>query len=267
MTLAARALAMVAIAVALATESGAAAAPEPDALMRRVQAHASAPDEEVQFAMDLIDSGGQVRRRTGVVYSRQVSPGSVDQMRLIRFHSPADIKGSGVLTIENPDRDNDQWLYLPAYHTTRRIAPANRGDRYMGTDFLYEDIMREKVEEYRYRTTSASTLLRDISCTVLEAVPTAPQLSRETAYSRKLIWIDPVRDLVLRVDYYDRGGQLFKRFVVEAAERVGDRYRPSAVRMEDFARRHATVIQYHDRKIGAGVPESHFTERYLKRGQ
>ena len=239
--------------------------PEPVALMRRVQRQAAAPDEHVQFTMALIDDTGRVRRRTGVVYTRLVQPGSIDQMRLIRFQSPADIKGSGVLTIEHPDRDNDQWLYLPAYHTTRRIAPANRGDRYMGTDFLYEDIMREKIEEYRYRA-SGEAELRGVSCVVLEAVPAAPQLVRETAYSRKLLWIDPARDLVLRVDYYDRAGQLLKRFIVEASEQVAGRHRPSAVRMDDFLRRHATVMHYHERKIGTGIPESYFTERYLKRG-
>lgn len=234
--------------------------------MRRVQRQDSAPDEEVQFTMQLIDASGRIRERTGTIYRRRVALGSLDEKRLIRFHFPPDIKSSGVLTIEQPDRDNDQWLYLPAYHTTRRIAPANRGDRYMGTDFLYEDIMRDKIEEYRYRASGEDTV-GAAPCLVLEAVPVAERLARETAYARKLIWIDPARDVILRVDYYGRDGQLFKRLSVSDIEAVGDKYRWRTVRMEDFARRHATEVIYHTRKIGAGIPERYFTEQYLKRGQ
>ena len=240
--------------------------PDPVELMRRVQRQATAPDEQVQFTMQLVNASGQSRERTGTNYERQVATGALDEMRLIRFHSPADIKGSGVLTIEHSDRENDQWLYLPAYHATRRISPANRGDRYMGTDFLYEDIMREKIEEYRYRTVTEETL-GDVRCVVLEAVATAEQLTRETAYAKKLIWIDPGRDVILRTDYYDREGRFFKRLIVAGIEKVANKYRWLGVRMEDSVRQHTTVVKYHDRKIGAGVPERYFTEQYLKRGQ
>ena len=240
--------------------------PDPVELMRRVQRQDTAPDEQVQFLMQLINASGQIRERTGTIYERQVSAGAVDEMRLIRYHTPADIKGSGVLTIEHPDRDNDQWLYLPAYHATRRIAPANRGDRYMGTDFLYEDIMREKIEHYRYRA-SGEDSVGGIHCVVLEAVAVAEQLARETAYSKKVIWVDPDRDLILRVEYYDREGRLFKRLTVTEVETDAGRHRWRVVRMEDFVRHHATIMRYHGRKIGAGVPERYFTEQYLKRGQ
>lgn len=252
--------------VALGPYLAAGQSPDPVQLMRGVQRQATAPDEQVQFAMQLIDASGQSRERTGTIYERLVAPTALDEMRLIRFHSPADIKGSGVLTVEHSDRENDQWLYLPAYHATRRISPANRGDRYMGTDFLYEDIMREKIEEYRYRTVTEDTI-GDVRCLVLEAVAAAEQLARETAYSKKLIWIDPVRELVLRTDYYDRDGRLFKRLIVTEVEKVANRYRWVGVRVEDSVRRHATVVRYHGRKLGAGVPERYFTEQSLKRGQ
>jgi len=235
-------------------------------VMRRVERQDTAPDEQVRFTMRLIESSGRVRERTGVVYERQVSPAGLDEMHLLRFQSPADIQGSGILTIENPDRDSDQWLYLPAYHTTRRIASANRGDRYMGTDFLYEDIMRERIDEYHYRSTGEE-VLDGVRCLVVEATPAAERLARESAYSRKRIWVDPVRDLILKVDYFNRDGRLFKRLTVTATEKVADRYRWQSVRMQDLDRQHETTVEYHDRRIGAGVPESYFTEAYLKRGQ
>jgi hypothetical protein len=239
---------------------------DPAEVMRRVQRQAAAPDEAVNFLMQLVDASGRVRERTGTVYERQVAPNALDEMRLIRFHSPPDFQGSGVLTVEHADRDNDQWIYLPAYHTTRRIASENRGDRYMGTDFFYEDITRQKIEEYRY------TLLREdpcgsARCLVIEAVPVAEKVRRETTYAKTVNWVDPARHLILRVDYYDRSGNFFKRLTADDIEEVSGRYRARKLRMEDFNRKHVTVLAYHDRKIGAGVPEHYFTERYLKRGR
>jgi outer membrane lipoprotein-sorting protein len=241
-------------------------ASDPAEVIRRVQRMDTAPDEQAQFTMRLIESSGRVYERTGTLYEKQVSPGAVDEMHLIRFHTPADIQGSGVLTIENPDRDNDQWLYLPAYHTTRRVAPANRGDRYMGTDFLYEDIMRERVEQYTYRAAGSETL-DGVPCVIIEATPADERLARESAYSKKRIWVDTARDLVLRVHYFNKEGRLFKEMTVTATEKVGDRFRWRTIRMQDHDRQHETTLEYRDRKIGAGVPKSYFTEAYLKRGQ
>ena len=242
------------------------AALDPAELMHRVQRNDAAPDERVDFTMRLVDASGRVRERAGTVFARQVTPAAVDEMRLIRFHSPPDFSGSGVLTIEYPDRDHDQWVYLPAYHTTRRIAATNRSDRYLGTDFLYEDIMRTKIEEYRH-TLRGEEPHDGVPCLVIEAVPVAEKLRRDTAYSKTVSWVDASRDVILAMDYYDRDGRLFKRFTVGPLELVSGKYRPREVRMEDLARHHTTVVTYHGWTIGAGVPEHYFTERYLKRGR
>lgn len=240
--------------------------PDPVEVIRRVLRQDTAADEQVQFTMRLIEASGRARERTGTVYEKLVSAGAVDEMRLIRFHTPPDIQGSGVLTVENPDRDNDQWIYLPAYHTTRRVASANRGDRYMGTDFLYEDIMRERVEEYAYRAAGTETV-DGVPCLIIEATPAAERLARESAYSKKRIWVDTARDVILKVDFFNRDGRLFKHLTVTRTEKVGDRYRWRAVRMQDLDRQHETTVEYRDRRIGAGVPKNYFTEAYLKRGQ
>jgi outer membrane lipoprotein-sorting protein len=242
------------------------AALDPAELMQRVQRQDAASDETVDFTMQLVDASGRVRQRTGTVFERQMAPDAVDEMRLIRFHSPPDFRDSGVLTLEQPDRDHEQWIYLPAYHTTRRIASSNRSDRYLGTDFLYEDIMRTKVEEYRY-TLRGEEPCGGVRCFVIEAVPVAEQLRRETAYAKTVNWVDPSRDVILAVEYYDRDGRSFKRLTVARMEQVSGKYRWQEVRMEDFARHHVTIVTYHGRKIGTGIPERYFTERYLKRGR
>ena len=38
------------------------------------------------------------------------------------------------------DRDNDQWLYLPASRTIKRISPKNQSESFLGSEASYEDI-------------------------------------------------------------------------------------------------------------------------------
>ena len=90
----------------------------------------------------------------------QEAEGADDSVRLIRFHTPPDFARSGILTIERSDGDADQWIYLPAYHASRRVPTANRGDTWMGTDFTYEDITDAKIERYEYRTIGERTAQR-----------------------------------------------------------------------------------------------------------
>ena len=44
------------------------------------------------------------------------------------------------------DREDDQWLYMPAYgQKLKRIAGGNKKGYFMGTDFSYEDLRPENL--------------------------------------------------------------------------------------------------------------------------
>ncbi|MBI5207258.1 MAG: outer membrane lipoprotein-sorting protein, partial [Candidatus Firestonebacteria bacterium] len=74
-------------------------------------------DESVEIKMILINNEGAKWERTATFYTRRIDKDN-DKI-LFLFHSPADLKGSGVLTIENKQGEDDQWIYVPAYHTAR----------------------------------------------------------------------------------------------------------------------------------------------------
>src|SRR5690606_1272860 len=57
---------------------------------------------------------------------------------LVVFTAPADIRGTGLLTVETA-RGDEQQLYLPALPRVQRIAGSGRQERFAGSDFTYED--------------------------------------------------------------------------------------------------------------------------------
>ncbi len=233
-------------------------------LVQRVHDQATQPEETALMTMRLIEAGGKVRERRARYAQRQTSAGSSTSARLIRFSAPPEMNGSGVLTIERSGQADDQWLYLPAYHTSRKVPANSRTDRYMGTDFAFEDVSADKIAANRYAT-MGSARLGDRTYSKIEQTP---RDRREvSSYGRKMLFIDPERLLIGRIDLYDRSGTLIKQLEGSGAVRIGTVWRWSQMAMTDLRIRHRTVIDYSDRQIGSGAGADLFTVRSLERGR
>ena len=81
----------------IATCPDAGSAMDAKEMMRRVERQNSAADEVVQVEMTLINASGRRHVRTATLYQKQKN--DVDDMRLIRFHTPPDMAKNGGLTI------------------------------------------------------------------------------------------------------------------------------------------------------------------------
>jgi hypothetical protein len=233
-------------------------------IMRRVLRDSRAEDEVISVAMQLIDATGRVRRRTATFYSKKRN--AEDSVRLIRFHAPPEFARSGILTIERTDGDADQWIYLPAYHASRRVPSANRGDTWMGTDFTYEDITDAKIERYEYRTIG-SDRVNGVACAMIEAIPRERKLVEESAYAKTVSCVDVEQSVALKIDYYDRTGQVFKVLTNSGLRRFGKYRRWDVSEMEDLKRKHKTRLESGDRQIDRGLSDEYFDVRYLERGR
>ena len=65
------------------------------------------------------------------------------------FEKPADVKGTAFLSWEydDPKKEDDKWLYMPAMKKVRRISGASKNEYFMGSDFTYDDMGDRNVEE------------------------------------------------------------------------------------------------------------------------
>jgi len=187
-------------------------------------------------------------------------------VRLIRFHAPPEFARSGILTIERSEGDADQWIYLPAYHASRRVPSANRGDTWMGTDLTYEDITDAKIEQYEYRTVGTDRV-NGVACTLIEAVPTERKLVEESAYSKTVSCVDVDQSVALRIEYFNRAGQHFKTLTNSGLRRVGKYRRWDVSEVVDLTRNHKTILELGERKLDRGLNDEYFDVRYLERGR
>lgn len=231
-------------------------------LMRAVQEMAAAPHEIIELTMTLIDAGGQTHQRETTIYQQQRDSGRM--ARVTRFHTPPEMAGAGVLAIENVGRDDDWWIYLPAYHTTRRISSGNRGDTYMGTDFSYEDLTDLRLDEYDFAL-GGWIEIEGVRCRELEARPRAEDVVRHSLYSRRVYYVDPARAICPRAIFYGRDGRPLKEIHYARAVSAGGRWRWDRTEMRNVRTGHATILDVRERRWQDPIPDRIFSERALRR--
>jgi outer membrane lipoprotein-sorting protein len=216
----------------------------------------------------LINADGQQRVRKTVTWTKLQENG-IDNMRVVRFLSPQDVRSTATLTIENADRDDDIWIYLPALKKTRRLLASNKKDSFVGTDFSYGDIIGFKVAEWRH------ALLREeavdgVPCFVVESVPLSTATQENSGYSKRVQWISRDSFVALKGEFYDASGRLLKVMTATDIREVDPaKHRWQAMRLEarNAQTGHATIIQFDNFKANQGLNAQQFAARELEREQ
>ena len=118
-------------------------------IMRQVDAVDDGDNRTARMSMTLIDRDGSTRTRQLQTFLKDRGR---DTLNLMFFLSPANVRNTGFLThdFRDPDRDDDQWLYLPELRKTKRIAGSSKSQSFMGTDFSFADMTRRVTEEWNY---------------------------------------------------------------------------------------------------------------------
>jgi outer membrane lipoprotein-sorting protein len=229
-------------------------------VMERARSVNQPHDEVMQVEMQLVSRGGRaVRRRLRIEYLK--GDDGLDRT-LIRFAYPRRMKGTGLLTLQRKAGHDDQWLYLPSLRRVRRIAADARTERFVQSDFTYEDLQPEDLDDNAYKLLGPAEV-GDRPCHSVEARPKSA-----SGYARRVIAVDAERWLPLRTDYFDADDERVKTQTVSGVRKQGDRFwRPDRIEMIDHRRRHTTVFVISERAINQKIDPGHFTERFLRTGQ
>jgi len=227
---------------------------------KQKQLHES-KDEDFRQDMLLIDRNNNTSKREVTNFYLK-TPEKLTKTMII-FLAPSDVRGTGLLTWEQKAREDDQWLYLPATGKERRIAASGKKNKFMGTDFAYEDLRPENLDTHTYNLLG-SEVVGGQDCYVVEALPSTDQEKAESGYAKRKFWIRKDIFYTIKKEFYNKQGQLEKISVDEELASVsGPMWRSKKVTMEDLKAKHKTTTITTERKIDKGVPDSKFTLREL----
>lgn len=256
---------MLALALAGLLAPGAASAQTGIEIMRKQNELHRAKDEELALRMTLYSKSGDRKERRMANY---VLNGPDDLAKtLLRFLAPRDVENTGLLTWERKDGNDDQWLYLPSLGKVKRIASSGKKNRFMGSDFAYEDFRPENLSLHNY-TVVGSEAVDGNDCWVIEAVPATERQATDSGYSKRRIWVRKDIYLTVKQEYYDKKGRLEKIGTGRQFVNVrGTMWRPNELEMRDVGAGTRTVVVTETRTLDRGLPDSFFSEAELVRGR
>jgi outer membrane lipoprotein-sorting protein len=224
------------------------------------QRYAGYGDSTSTLRMILRNKQGQVSERELRIRTLEM-PNDGDRSLCI-FDSPADVKGTVLLTHAHKREADDQWLYLPALERVKRIAAQNKSGSFMGSEFSYEDIATQALEKYSYRWLRDETC-QEQECHVIERRPLDKQNS---GYARQIVWIDREHLRTFKVEYYDRKDALLKTLTFKEYRKYLDRFwRPHDMNMVNHQTGKSSQLLWSDYAFVTGLTVNDFNQQSLTR--
>jgi outer membrane lipoprotein-sorting protein len=178
----------------------------------------------------------------------------------IRFTQPADIAGTAFLSWENDNADDTQYLYLPALGRARRIVTSQKNLTFVNTDFTYEDMQRRQPEKDNHKLIAEEDY-NNFKCYIVESIP---QDAGTSQYLKRVSWVDKASSMIVKVNFYDKKGELSKLFQVKELKQESGIWTAMETIMEDLKEGTATLMKVTDVRYNQGLDDEIFTERRLQ---
>jgi outer membrane lipoprotein-sorting protein len=221
---------------------------------------------EAISTLRIYDAKGGERIRETSMASKLFESGAVEK-RIIRFLSPAEVKGTGMLIYDHDQRNDEMWIYMPALRKTRRIISNEKSKSFMGSEFNNADMSAPRLEDFKYSVTG-SGLIGGTDCWIIEVIPVNEDIMDEVGYDRQLAWIGKQDFVFRKAEYYDGDGELFKQMISSDVKKIdpsGEKFIATRMEMSNLQNGRKSVMTIDKIQYNPDVKEEYFTLGYLER--
>lgn len=217
-------------------------------------------DGQAEVFMRLVNSEGKERIRDFTMLRLDKEDGG-EQYYYAYFTKPPDVNRTVFMVWKHIDRDDDRWLYLPAIDLVKRISANDKRSSYVGSDFTYEDVSGRHLHDDDH------TLIKEDAIHGKDAfvIKSIPKDKDEVEFSYRLVWSDKQTFLPLKVEYYNRRGELYKEMITEKIDTIEGTPTVTRATMKDLKGGHYTEIEFKKIDYNVGLKENVFAERYLRK--
>jgi len=212
------------------------------------------PYEKSQLTMVMQNANGRTRERSLHLWSYSTDARS---RLMIQFDTPAYVRGTALLSLSD-NSGTSQKLYLPATRRVQTISSNNRGDKFLGSDFTFEDLGDINHDDFTYETESEQGNRLVVRAT--------PKQGTSFSYAYAMHTVDTSRLLLLTSTFYDKAQKPIRELTTgDFTEAKPGIWRSNTMTMKDVQRGSQTTIKWNGRSYDT-ISDSYFTERFLQRG-
>lgn len=221
---------------------------------------------ETVATLTIIDGKGRERVRKTAQVTKLYDDGDTEK-KLVRFLSPADVKGTGLLTFDYKKTDDDMWLFMPALRKTRRIISSEKAKNFMGSEFSYADMSPPILDEFNYKKLGEQEVNGTL-CYKIEMIPVDDDIADENGFAKKISFIGKEDFVIRKSIYYDLDGELHKELAVNEIKELdteNHKYRPIHMIMVNKQNDRKSILKVDQIQFNPDVKDEYFTTRYLER--
>jgi outer membrane lipoprotein-sorting protein len=225
--------------------------PTPDELLAKIDAQMVYDSRTTRVRMRVVNAR-RTREFVMVTYGRGADDAAIEYLE------PARDAGTRMLK-----KGPEMWLWLPAVERSQKISGHMMREGMMGSDVSYEDMTNNaELRKLYTATVSGEGLVDGRKCWKLEMVAT----TEEVTYHKRVTCIDAETSIPLSQELYAVSGMLLKTWTMSDVKKVGDRWVPHKMRIEDKVQQGSyTEILIEETKFGVSLSEEVFTLRWLER--
>lgn len=237
-----------------------------DEILKKTVQSVYAPSEQSVYVMKLKDKdGSELMRKMRVWFRRDGAEGNEKAKLLIKFAEPAEIRGTGLLSVGEKGKNVDQWLYLPSVKKVRRIKGGNENESFLGSDFTVGDLSADNQDQFKYEHTG-SAKCGEADCYVLTGLPKPGVDASSLPYSKKVLHVRKDNYMSVSVEFYNPEGKLEKVMsLVGVHKEQGNKWMADKTEMKNVLTGHLTTIEVEKRDTKAAPADSMFTPAALER--
>lgn len=219
------------------------------------------PDStHMALQMDLVEADGKTSTR--LIEQWGISKQDLANSIMV-FRSPASVRNTRFLQVENADRGDDKWIYLPALKRVRRIASSEGGKSFMGSDATYDDM------ETRDIGRDTHELIREESfgswdCYVVKGEAVDPE---DSQYAYRYTWFDKETFVPVKVEMYDKQEDLLKVLIVKELKNIDGYWTPMVSEITNVQTGHSTSMKVLNVEFDTDINPGMFTTQFLSNGR
>lgn len=241
--------------------------PAARAIMEKVDARDDGDNQTATMEMILIDKRDNQRVRRIATYSKKKAE---DKYRLMFFQHPADVKDTAFLTwdYDDPDKDDDQWLYLPALRKSKRIASRDKSGSFMGSDLTYSDMTDRNLTDYDFFL-KKKIAVKGVPAWLIESIPKNKAVIKETGYTKSLLIVRQDNHFVIRAVHWVKDGGYLKYMDVKKLVQIQGIWVATdmlVTKKKGKQTVHKTVLRFNDVKFNQDLDFDLFTVRRMEKG-
>jgi hypothetical protein len=234
--------------------------PSGEEIMRQVNARSRGGDSNMRLDMTLHDAKRGDFHKKILLQRKRLASG---YRTTYWITAPEHEQGIGLLLSEDATQ-HGMWMYFPSARQLVRVA--SRGLSALESDFSCEDLrVAVPLADYEFQTLGRDNA-GGVSTYRVEIKPRGERLRAELGFSRSVGWVRDDLWLIVRADYYDEDGKVFKSFRAEDMQQMEGVWTVRRFFMQNWRAQHGTEVRVTAADYSVRLPEELFTSSRFANG-